>query len=769
MQKVEPALDLDQREWPAGWQACWHHRSQKKAAWWTRPSPTVTHRRPTPRGCWRIVEATLRDLHAGAPGLPPVTLDSVLDRDLGLDSLARMELLLRTEREFGVDLPDDTLQRAETVGDLLSAARQRAGPPPVRRPRPARRAAAAPAAPAPTAQRRGDGAHPAARPCSTCSTGTCRRTPTRPRSICLVDDSEQRDQLPPARRRRRSAWRRACSAPACSRARAWRSCCRPARILRTLLRHPARGRDPGADLSAGARLAARGPRAAPRRHPRQRAGRACWSPCPRRWPWRACCRRACRACAACVTPQQLARQRGGARRRWRSRGDDIAFIQYTSGSTGNPKGVVLTHANLLANIRAMAQAVQATPRDVFVSWLPLYHDMGLIGAWLGSLYVGFPLVVMSPLAFLARPQRWLQAIHRYRGTLVGGAELRLRAVPASASTTPTLDGLDLSSLAPGVQRRRAGQPRHRAALQRALRALRLAARGDDAGVRPGRSCGRAAVPAARARAADRPHPARAVRRASAAPCRPRPTMRARCASSPAAVPLPGHEVRIVDDAGREVGERVEGRLEFRGPSATQRLLPQSGADASACSTATGSTPATAPTSPTARSTSPAASRTSSSAAGATSIRTSSRRRSAQVRGVRKGCVAVFGSPDPATGTERLVVLAEARSRRRRHAGAAARRGVAARCGAIGEPPDEVVLAPPHTVLKTSSGKIRRAACRELYESGRVGAPGRRARRQVLRLAVGALAPRAARTAPPPWPRCFTALRAWLAVLACWRR
>ncbi|MDH3971762.1 MAG: AMP-binding protein, partial [Gammaproteobacteria bacterium] len=65
---------------------------------------------------------------------------------------------------------------------------------------------------------------------------------------------------------------------------------------------------------------------------------------------------------------------------------DTAFIQYTSGSTGNPKGVVLTHANLLANIRAMGQTVKASPKDVFVSWLPLYHDMGLIGAWLGSLY-----------------------------------------------------------------------------------------------------------------------------------------------------------------------------------------------------------------------------------------------------------------------------------------------------------------------------------------------------------------------------------------------
>ncbi|MFZ0036983.1 MAG: AMP-binding protein, partial [Candidatus Acidiferrales bacterium] len=96
----------------------------------------------------------------------------------------------------------------------------------------------------------------------------------------------------------------------------------------------------------------------------------------------------------------------------RGRGNEIAFLQYTSGSTGDPKGVVLTHANLLANIRSIGQAVQLVTDDVVVSWLPLYHDMGLIGAWFAPLCFGLPLAVMSPLAFLTRPERWLKAIHR---------------------------------------------------------------------------------------------------------------------------------------------------------------------------------------------------------------------------------------------------------------------------------------------------------------------------------------------------------------------
>jgi len=177
----------------------------------------------------------------------------------------------------------------------------------------------------------------------------------------------------------------------------------------------------------------------------------------------------------------------------------IALLQYTSGSTANPKGVALTHANLLANIRAMGQAVQVNSTDVFVSWLPLYHDMGLIGAWLGSLYHAFPLVAMSPLTFLARPERWLWTIHKYRGTLSAspnfGYELCLRKIPDES-----LEGLDLS-LAHGLQRCRAGQPGYPLPFRAALQPLRPTDRGARAGLRAGGMLGGAGLPAARPRTA----------------------------------------------------------------------------------------------------------------------------------------------------------------------------------------------------------------------------------------------------------------------------
>ena len=138
--------------------------------------------------------------------------------------------------------------------------------------------------------------------------------------------------------------------------------------------------------------------------------------------------------SACASDAALPKLEGG-----------TALIQYTSGSTGDPKGVVLSHANLLANIRAIGRVVEVTSADVMVSWLPLYHDMGLIGTWLGCLYFGAPIYAMSPLSFLARPQSWLRAIHRFGGTISAAPNFAFELCLTKISDAD-LTGLDLGSL-----------------------------------------------------------------------------------------------------------------------------------------------------------------------------------------------------------------------------------------------------------------------------------------------------------------------------------
>ena len=98
----------------------------------------------------------------------------------------------------------------------------------------------------------------------------------------------------------------------------------------------------------------------------------------------------------------------------------LAFLQYTSGSTAAPKGVMVSHGNLLHNERLIGAAFRVTAQSLVVGWLPLYHDMGLIGNLLQPLYAGCPCVLLSPLDFLQRPLRWLRAISRYRGSISGG-------------------------------------------------------------------------------------------------------------------------------------------------------------------------------------------------------------------------------------------------------------------------------------------------------------------------------------------------------------
>lgn len=129
--------------------------------------------------------------------------------------------------------------------------------------------------------------------------------------------------------------------------------------------------------------------------------------------------------------------------------NSLAYLQYTSGSTGLPKGAMISHGNVLDNLGLIYNTCHYTSKDIGICWLPLYHDLGLVGAVIQPVYAGGPAVMMSPVDFILKPLRWLQAITRYRGTTSGGPnfayELCLRKI-----TAEQIADLDLRSWAIAV-------------------------------------------------------------------------------------------------------------------------------------------------------------------------------------------------------------------------------------------------------------------------------------------------------------------------------
>jgi 8-amino-7-oxononanoate synthase/acyl carrier protein len=126
------------------------------------------------------------------------------------------------------------------------------------------------------------------------------------------------------------------------------------------------------------------------------------------------------------------------------RPDQLALLQYTSGSTGTPKGVMLTHSNIMYNVMAIVYSFEPTQSGLGITWLPTYHDMGLIGGVLKPLYYGRPNVLMSPMAFLQKPVRWLRAMTQYQATVSGGPNFAYDLC-AQKITEREMEGLDLSN------------------------------------------------------------------------------------------------------------------------------------------------------------------------------------------------------------------------------------------------------------------------------------------------------------------------------------
>ena len=666
-----------------------------------------------------VVRDLAVELHPSEARTLVVTLDSTLDQDLGLDSLSRMELLSRIERTFGIAMNEEAVSRALSPRDLLREISGRSG------------AVGGPVAALEVTSLAGV------------------TSPLPHQASTLVEVLEWHARLHPDRLHIRlysdegpgeeityhDLYQEAKKAAASL---AEHGIGRGEAVLIML----PTGRDYFVTFFAVLLAGAVPVPIYPPGHPRQmeehlRRHAAIAGNCLARamitvaeaLPFARLMSSQVASLTRVFTTRELAAGGGETTVLPRLTGSDLAFLQYTSGSTGLPKGVVLTHANLLANVRAMGRAVGITGEDVFVSWLPLYHDMGLIGAWFGSLYHACPLVIMSPLAFIARPIRWLRAIHRFRGTIAAAPNFAYELCTRRISEEEAA-GLDLSSWCYAFNGAEAVRPE---TLARFIE--RFGAHGfKGSAMMPvyglaESSVGLAFPPTGRGPLVDR------VRREAfsvegvAIPAG--EENEEALAFVSCGRPLPGHEIRVVDAADRELPDRHEGRLQFRGPSATSgyyrnpaetaRLFRGAWLDSGDLAyTLEGE------------------------------IYVTGRKKDLVIRagrnihpdeieeavgdldGVRKGAVVVFGTPDLEAGTERLVVVAESRRRTEESRQALRRRINGLVADLAGAPADDVVLAPPNAVPKTSSGKIRRSACRGLYQQGTLGQEAAPVWRQSLR-------------------------------------
>ncbi|HIE66231.1 MAG: AMP-binding protein [Nitrospira sp.] len=410
--------------------------------------------------------------------------------------------------------------------------------------------------------------------------------------------------------------------------------------------------------------------------------------------------------------------------------DDPALIQYTSGSTGDPKGVVLTHRNLVSNIQSIGAAFGLSPADSGVSWLPLYHDMGLIGSWLFCLYHGISVTILPPFSFLNRPERWLWAIHRHRATLSAAPNFAYE-ICARRIKDEDIKGLDLSSWRAALNGAEPVSPKTMA---------RFTRRFAPYGFRPETftpvyGLAETAVALTFPEIEALPRIDRISREAferdrQAVPSDEKELSFLEFVSC--GTPIMDHQIRIVDDQGEVVGERIEGGLEFRGPSCTQGYYRNPKATAALYHgdwLISGDL----------------------AYLSEGELFITGRKKDVIIKGgrnlypheiedvvgdvpeVRKGCVAAFGIFDKKLSTEKLVVVAETREKgKERHLQlitAINNRVVAA----IGIPPDQVLLLSPGSVQKTSSGKISRSACREAFLMDQLGKPRSTTQIQFVRL------------------------------------
>jgi fatty-acyl-CoA synthase len=389
--------------------------------------------------------------------------------------------------------------------------------------------------------------------------------------------------------------------------------------------------------------------------------------------------------------------------------DSLAVLQFTSGSTADPKGVMLPHRVILTNLDGVAEAAQLDPDDdVLVSWLPLYHDMGLIGLMSLAMTSGADLVLGAPQDFMAAPAKWMQWISDFGGTATAGPNFSYALAARALRRT---EGLDLSRWRVALN---GAEPVDPATVEQFC----------DAAARHGFRAGAAFPAFGMAEVAiggSFPPPMRGLvvdtvdQRVLETDCYAAAVPAGSAGSRALALlgkPIPGLEMRICDPVtGDVMKEREVGELEIRGTSVTPGYYKHPQATAAAFHDEW--------------------LRTGDLAyllggelvvcgrikdviivGGRNVFPEDVERAAAEVEGVRAGNVIAFGV-EGRKGREALVVVAETRVTDERDV---LRAAVSVRVReAIGLPPEEVVLVTPGTLPKTSSGKLQRSLCRTRYQ------------------------------------------------------
>lgn len=391
---------------------------------------------------------------------------------------------------------------------------------------------------------------------------------------------------------------------------------------------------------------------------------------------------------------------------------DLALLQYTSGTTGKPKGVMLSHNNLLHNIHGIGVASEMTDNDVGISWLPMYHDMGLIGGFLSTLYWGLKLVLMSPEAFIFRPIWWLENISRYRVTM-GVAPNFGYHYCVTRIDDADVHRLDLKSWRLALN---GAEPIDRITLTRFLEKFKPCGLRDDIFL-PVYGMAENSL-AATFPALNRTTVVHRFRRdriedAHLAVDSKSDNTKEYVDLVSVGYPLVGQEVRIVGENGRTLNEREVGEILVKSPSLTSGYFKN-----------------------------PRATRETIQDGwlhtgdmgfilngmlfisgrkkemiikrGKNIYPYDVERIASTVKGVRLGCCAAFAMHNEAQGTEDLILVCESTIKDRDELVRLRQNIQSEILAKLGIAPDDIMLVPKGTIPKTTSGKTQRILCKKIY-------------------------------------------------------